>query len=108
MKNVVVVDVTNLAYGIADDPIDGDDRFQVCALGQIGNGNFAADDDDVAFGVGFAGDPAMFIAGQAGIENGIGNRVANLIGVAFANRFGGKNEATRHGSENVIREELQD
>ena len=99
MKNIIVMDVTDSAHGIADNPIDRNDRFQVCASGQIGNGNLAADNDDIAFGVSFASDAAVFIAGETSIENGIGNGVANLIGMTFADGFGGKNEATCHGLE---------
>ena len=60
-ENVVVVHVTDLAHGIAHDLVDRDDVFQMLALRQIRNRDFAADDDDVALRVGLAGDAALAI-----------------------------------------------
>ena len=53
-------------------------------------GDFAADDDDVAFGVGLASDAAVRILRQAGVEHRIGNGVANFVRMAFADGFGEK------------------
>ena len=47
-------------------------------------GDFAADDDDVAFCVGLTGDPAVLVLSEAGVQYRVGNGVANLVGMAFA------------------------
>ena len=60
------------------------------------NRDLAADDDQVALGVGLAGDAAVFVLGQTGVEDRVGNRVANFIGVTFTNGFGRKDETTSH------------
>jgi hypothetical protein len=36
----------------------------------------------------------MSILSQAGVEDGIGNCIADFIGMTFADRFGGKDVAT--------------
>jgi hypothetical protein len=88
MKNVIVVHVADLAYRIANE-------LDIIQFGL--RSNLAADDDDVALGVGFAGDPAMRILREAGIEHRIGNCVANFIWVTFPDGFGRENVTTRHG-----------
>ena len=93
------MDVTNFAHGIADDANDRDDVFEMLALRQIRNRDLAADYDNVALCVGFAGDPASFILAKAGVENGVGDGVANFIRMAFAHGFGSKNETSEHGGE---------
>ena len=97
VKHVVVVHVTDFAHGIAHDLIDRDDVFQMLALRQIRDGDLAADDHDVALRVGLAGDAALAILPQAGVQDGVGNGVANFIRMTFADGFGSKNEASEHG-----------
>src|SRR4029077_3947761 len=45
--------------------------------------NFSRDDDQSGGGQSFAGNAAGTVFGQAGVENGIGNLVSDLIRVAF-------------------------
>jgi hypothetical protein len=88
VEDVIIVHVADLAHGIAHD-------LDIIQFGF--RSDLAADDDDVAFGVGLASDPAVGILRQARIEHRIGNRVANFVGVTFPNGFGRKNVTTRHG-----------
>ena len=62
--------------------------------------DFAADDDDVALDVGLAGHAAAFVLREAGVEDGVGNGVGNLVRMAFADGFGRKNVASDMGNEN--------
>ena len=96
VKHVVVVDVTDLAHRIAHDLVDRDDVFQMLALRQIRNRDLTADDHDVALGVGLAGHAALAILPEAGVQDGVGNGVANFVRMAFANGFGSKNETSKH------------
>jgi len=66
------------------------------AFRQIGNGNLAADDNDVALGVGLAGYAAPPVLAKASIKDRVRNGVANFIRMTFANRFGSKNETSKH------------
>ncbi len=88
MENVIIVHVADLAHGIAHD-------LDIIQFGF--RSNLAADDDDVALGIGLASDPAMGILRQARIEHRIGNRIANFVGVTFPDGFGRENVTTRHG-----------
>jgi hypothetical protein len=99
MKNVVVVYVTDLADGLAHDFVDGQDSAERFVLGQTGNRDLAANDNDVAFGVGLAGDPTMSILRDAGIKDRVGNCVANFVGVTFTDGFGRKNVTARHNKK---------
>jgi hypothetical protein len=83
VKNVVVVDVTDLAHGLAHDFVDRQNSAERFVLGQIGNRDLAAHHNDVAFGVGFAGDPTMPILRDAGIKDRVRNCVADFIGMTF-------------------------
>ena len=96
VKYVVIVDVTNVAHRLAHDLVDRDDVFQMRPLRQIRNGDLAADDHYVAFRVRLAGDPASAVASEAGIEHGIGNGIANFVGVTFTNGFGRKDKTAEH------------
>jgi len=87
VENVVIVDIADLAHGIAHDLDVIESRLR-CDL--------TADDDDVAFGVSLAGHPALAVLPQASVEHSIGNGVANFIRMAFAYGFGSKNEASEH------------
>ena len=88
MKNIVAVDIANTADGIAHDLLDVE-----LGLGR----DLAADADYVALDEGLAGDAAGFVLREAGVEHGIGDRVGDFIGMAFANRLGGKNVVFAHG-----------
>ncbi len=99
VKNVVLMDVTDFRDRIAYDLIDVEDGSErLAVLLQFRNRDLAADDDQVTLGVGLAGDAAVFILLQTGVENRIGNGVANLVGMAFADRLGGKDKTSRHGT----------
>ena len=84
VEDVVVVHVADLADRLADDLV-------VIKLG-LGR-DLTADHHDIALGVGLTGDTAHRILREAGIEDGIGNGVANFVGMAFADGFGGKDVA---------------
>ena len=71
VKNVVVIDVADLAHGVAHDLRNRNDAFQWLFFGQTWNRDLATDDNDVAFGVGFAGDATMSILLDAGVEHGV-------------------------------------
>jgi hypothetical protein len=97
VKDVVIVDVTDVPHRLAHDLVDRDDVLEVLPLRQIGDGDLAADYDDVAFRVGFAGNPALAVLPEASVEHGVGDGVANFIRMAFAHGFGSKNKASEHG-----------
>ena len=59
-------------------------------------GDFAADHDQVALGVGLAGHAAARVLRQAGVQHGIGNGVADFVRMAFADGLGGKDEVLAH------------
>ena len=77
----------DLAHGIADD-------LDVIQLGL--GGDLAADDHDVALGVGLAGHAALGVLLEAGVEHRVGNGVTNLVGMSFTDGLRGKNEAAGH------------
>ena len=56
----------------------------------IRQADLAADDDAVGGGEGFASDARLGLFGQKRIQNSVGNAVADLIGVALRNGFGGE------------------
>src|SRR5512140_1009883 len=88
MKHVIVIGVADLANGLAGD------RAEV----QIGfGGDFAADDDQVAFGVGLASNAAVGILGQAGVQHGVRDGIADFVRVAFADGLGRKDVVFAHG-----------
>jgi hypothetical protein len=53
-------------------------------------GDFAGDDDQAGAGQGFAGDAAGRIFTKAGVENGIGNLVGDLVRMSFGYGLRGK------------------
>jgi hypothetical protein len=53
-------------------------------------GDFSGDDYQAGGGEGFTGDTAIGVFGEAGVEDGIGNLVGDLIGMAFGYGFRGK------------------
>ena len=78
-SNPQVVGALKKMWSIADD-------LNVIEFGF--GGDFPADDGDVAFHVGFAGDPSGGILREAGIQHGIRNGVGHFVGMAFANGLG--------------------
>ena len=96
VKNVVVVHVTDFTHGVAHDLVDRHDRLERFSRGQIGNRDLATDDDSVALGERLAGDATVWILPQAGVENGIGNGIADFVRMTFPDGFGSKNETTKH------------
>ena len=83
MENVVVIYVADLAHAFADDFGDRKNRFERTILRQIRNRYFAANNNRMAFCVGFAGDATVSILSEASVEDGIRNGVANFIGMTF-------------------------
>ena len=79
MKNIVVMNVTDLAHAIAHDLEVIEFRFR---------GDLAADDDNIALSVSLARDAAVWILRQTRIEHCVGDCVANFVGVTFSNGFG--------------------
>ena len=61
-------------------------------------GDFSCDDDEIGLNQGFAGDAAVRVLGEAGIEDCIGDAVADLIGMAFADRLRRKDKVPFHES----------
>ena len=78
--------VTDLAQRLADD------GFRLVAhLGEvrgIGGAEFPGDDHPLVGDEGLAGDAGARVAGQEGVENRIGDAVADLVGMAGGDRLG--------------------
>jgi hypothetical protein len=53
-------------------------------------GNLARDDDQASGGQGLTGDSTGRVFGQAGVQDGVGNLVCDLVRMAFRDRFGRK------------------
>src|SRR5436190_5484431 len=87
MEHVVIIGVANFSDGFAGDG----GEVQLGA-----SGNFAAHNNEVAFGVGFASDAAGGILGEAGVEDGIGDGIADFVGMAFTDGFGGEDVFFAH------------
>ena len=87
VENVVIVDVADVPDGRANDLLEI----------EFGVGrDFTGEHNHVALDQRFAGHAAFLVLGQTRVEHGIGNGVANLVGVAFADRLGGKNVVRGH------------
>ena len=80
LERVVVAD---FADGVADELLHVD-----VGLG----GDFAGNDDEAGAGEGLAGDAAVGVFREAGVEDGVGNLVGDLVGVAFGDGLGGEEE----------------
>ena len=87
VEHVVVVDVADLADALARDL----DEVEL-GLGR----DLAADDHDVRLDVGFAGDAAELVLREAGVEDGVGNRVGDFVGMTFADGFRGEDVSVAH------------
>ena len=87
VENVVVVDVADFPDGLTHD------LFEI----EFGvRRDFTGEHHHVALDQRFAGHTAFFVLGQARVEHGVGNGVADFVGVAFANRLGGKDIVRGH------------
>ena len=68
-------------------------------LGDIhiaGGGDLAHHMDEAGAGCGLAGHAAHGILGQDGIQDGVGNLIADLVGMSFRHRFRGKQVVSCH------------
>ena len=90
MEDIVVVRVADATDRLADDRTNVHHRIKGGAF-DFRDGDFAAYHDGVAFHKGLAGDAAGLVNAEAGVEHGIRDGVADFVGMAFANGFGGKN-----------------
>ena len=84
VKAVDGVVVTDGADGTADYVLEIDVGF---------GGDFSGDDHEARGGKGFASYAAGGIFGETGVEDGVGNLVGDLIGMAFSYGFGSKQSA---------------
>ena len=90
VEHIVVVRVADAAHRVTNHLLDVDHRSDRL-LTNFRNGDFTAHDHHIALHKGFAGHAAFGIDREAGVENCVGNRVANFVRMTFANGFGGKN-----------------
>lgn len=93
LGGVIVADVLD---GVADDLL-------VVELGL--GGDLAKDHDHTGLGGRLASDLGEGVLSQAGIENGVGNLIGDLVGVALANRLGLRNRSVRLSSYGMSRRE---
>ena len=71
----------------------GDDAAHQALEIDVGlGGDFAGDDHQAGGRQGFGGDAAVGVLLQAGVENGVGDLVGNLVGMAFGDGLRGKQE----------------
>lgn len=77
----VSVDIADVLGHVAGDFLD----VHVGARGDL-----AADEDHSSGGVALAGDVAFLVVGEAGVEDGVGYLVAELVGMPFADRLRGE------------------
>lgn len=85
--------VEALGRVIVADALDGvTDDLLVVELGL--GGDLTKDHDHTSLGSGLASNLGQRVLGQAGIEDGIGNLISNLVGVTLTDRLGGEQEAT--------------
>ena len=87
VEHVIVVDVADLADALARD-------LREVELGL--RGDLAADDHDVRLDVGLAGDAAELVLLEAGIEDRVGNRVGDLVGMPLADRLRREDVSVAH------------
>jgi hypothetical protein len=107
VEDVVVVGVTNVADGVADDLFDVESLVDGLGLTglfvlELRDGDFTTDHDDVGLNERFAGDAAGLIISQASIEDAVGDEIGDFVWVTFANGLGGENKCISHrdrGSE---------
>ena len=78
LEGVVVTDLTD---GVADQGLEVD-----VGLG----GDLSGDDDEAGAGEGLAGDAAVRVFGEAGVEDGVGDLVGHLVGMTFGHGLTGE------------------
>ena len=79
MKYIVIIDIADATNGFAGD-------FDEVQLGF--RGDFTTDNHDIGFGVAFAGHAAEFVLGEASVQDGVRNGIADLVGMAFGHGLG--------------------
>src|SRR5208282_3452266 len=97
------VDTGDYGAGIGVEAVDGvvvtdglhDSAHQVLKVDVGFGGDLAGDDDQAGAGQGFAGDAAGWVFTQAGVENGIGNLVGDLVRMSLGYRLRGKQKTIR-------------
>ena len=87
VEDIVVVGVADTTNGFANDRADIQNRVKGSAF-DFWDGDLTTYDDGIAFHEGLAGNTAGFVDREAGVEDGVGNGVADFIWMAFANGFG--------------------
>ena len=87
VEHVVVIHIADFANGLAG-------QLHVVELGL--GGDLTADHGDVGLHVGFTGDAAELVLRKAGVQNGVGDRVGDLVGMALADGLGREDEAVAH------------
>ena len=60
--------------------------------------DFAGEDDKLGRGQGFAGDAGFGVFRQEEIDDGVGNLVGDLVGMAFGHGFRGEEKLIAHGT----------
>jgi hypothetical protein len=102
VEDVVHIRVADATDGVTDDLADVDDFVDglggtVLLVLKFGDRDFTADNDDVALHEGLAGDAALRVHFEAGVEDGVGDGVGNFVRMAFADGLGREDVAAGHG-----------
>ncbi len=91
--------VADALHGFTDDVLDFLLRavFPVTVLVDHAlAAHFARQDDALGGGQGLAGDASFRVLGEEEIDDGVGNLVRNLVGMAFRDALGGKDIVISH------------
>mmetsp|Transcript_15011 Transcript_15011/g.27022 ORF Transcript_15011/g.27022 Transcript_15011/m.27022 type:complete len:355 (-) Transcript_15011:97-1161(-) len=88
----LLIVVANLLEGFADDLL--------VVHGSLG-GDFSEDHDHAGLGAGFARNLRVRVACQARVEDGVGDLVADLVGVALVDGLGGEEEGKLFGFSHI-------
>ncbi len=88
--------VVDAVFGVVvADPLDGVARdLNIIDVGV--RGDFARQHHQAGVAQGFGSDAGARILFQDGVEDGVGNLVSDLVGVAFRNGFGSKKVVVGH------------
>ena len=87
VKNIVVVHVTDFTNRVAHDGLVVELRV---------GGDFTGEENAVALDQGFTGNATCGILLQASIQNAVRDKIRYFVGMAFADRLGGKDEVFAH------------
>jgi len=87
LEGIVIAD---LADRLADQGLEVD-----VGLG----GDLTGDDDEAGAGEGLAGDAALGVFGEAGVEDGVGDLVGDLVGMTFGHGLTGEEETIGIGRQ---------